>query len=204
MSSNLRSPSAMARFLLTAGIGVGLDLWTKSLAFARLAPYGVETLPNGHVRVILRDDMTQEYTFIKGWLSFKATVNQGAVFGLGQGQRFLFIFVSFIAIAFIVYLFSTSGRQRVYQLVLGLLLAGVIGNLYDRAVLGYVRDMIWIFPNRLLFHTGREVFPWIFNVADSLLCIGVGLIFLYSVIGLFRSQEKQPAPDEKADMKTKT
>ncbi len=186
-SDNFRSPAALARFLLTAAIGVALDLVTKSLAFAKLAPWGLEEFPGGQVRVIVRDEVAQEYRFIPHWLHFRAMANQGAVFGIGQQQRLLFLVVSALAIAFIFYLFSSSGRQRFYQFVLGLLLAGVIGNLYDRATQGYVRDMIYIFPHRLLFHTGREVFPWIFNVADSLLCIGVALIFLHSVLGIFRS-----------------
>lgn len=186
-ADNFRSPAALGRFLLTAAVGVGLDLWTKSVAFAKLAPYGLETLANGRVRVAPSNENLQEYAFIPRWLHFRAMANQGAVFGIGQGQRAVFIAVSVLAIAFIFYLFSTSGRQKFYQFVLGLLLAGVLGNLYDRAMLGYVRDMIYIFPRRLLFHTGREVFPWIFNVADTLLCVGVVLIFLYSLFGGARS-----------------
>ena len=107
--------------------------------------------------VVRYDDLAQEYRFVPRRLHFRAMANQGAVFGIGQGQRAVFIAVSVLAIAFIFYLFSTSGRQRFYQFVLGLLLAGVLGNLYDRAALGYVRDMIYIFPRRLLFHsTGRS------------------------------------------------
>lgn len=182
-ADNFRSPAALGRFLLTAAVGVGLDLSTKLIAFHRLAPQGLETRIDGRLQV--RDAL--EYEFIPRWLHFRAMANQGAVFGIGQGQRAIFIAVSVLAIAFIFYLFSTSGRQKFYQFVLGLLLAGVLGNLYDRAVLGYVRDMIYIFPRRLLFHTGREVFPWIFNVADTLLCVGVVLIFLYSLFGAARS-----------------
>jgi signal peptidase II len=193
---NFRSPGAVARFLLTAAIGVTIDLVTKSIAFARLAPWGLETFPGGQVRVIVRDETLQEYRFIPHWLHFRAMANQGAVFGIGQGQRLLFLVVSVLAIAFIFYLFSSSGRQKSYQFVLGLLLAGVIGNLYDRARWGYVRDMIYIFPHRLLLHTGREVFPWIFNVADSLLCVGVAMIFLHSVMGIFYSDDVTDADVE--------
>src|SRR5947209_4329753 len=125
---NFRNPSALARFFLTAGVGVALDLWSKSVAFAKLAPLGVEHLPDGRVLVRVRDDLASEYAFIPRWLHFRAMANQGAVFGIGQGQRTLFIIVSILAIAFIIYLFSNSGRQRFYQFVLGMLLAGVIGN----------------------------------------------------------------------------
>jgi signal peptidase II len=57
-----------------------------------------------------------------------------------------------------------------------MLLAGVLGNLYDRLMLGYVRDMIHALPRWPNF------FPWIFNVADSLLCVGVTLIILYNLV----------------------
>ena len=82
-------------------------------------------------------------------------------------------------------------------MILGLLLAGVLGNMYDRMHFGYVRDMIHALPNsqwpdwvvRLLpaawrppVGRGLDVFPWIFNVADSLLCIGVSAMLLYTFV----------------------
>jgi len=153
MRSPLRSPWALLRFLGTAAVGVTLDLWTKQLAFDRLL--GAEP-----------------YRLIPGWLEFQVTINHGAVFGRFQGQRVLFIIVSFAAVAFLTLLFAGSDRRRSYQVLLGMLLAGVLGNLYDRVAFGYVRDMIHALPRWPGF------FPWIFNVADSLLCVGVGLIVL--------------------------
>lgn len=164
----LRSRVAWACFLLTAVAGIGLDQFTKVVAFRRLA----DVVYWSEGRVIVRQKSV--YPFIPGWLHFEVTANQGAVFGLGQGQRTLFIVVSAAAIGFIFYLFVVSDRQRFYQVVLGMLLAGVIGNLYDRATLGYVRDMIHALPR------WSKLFPYIFNVADSLLCVGVALMILYS------------------------
>ena len=178
-SANFRSKPALLCFLIPAAIGLAVDLYTKQVAFARLAPWDVERRESGRVVVNIPPGEEQPvYRLWPRWLHFQAMANQGAVFGIGQGQRWLFLSVSVAAIGFIIYLFATSGRQRFYQFILGLLLAGVLGNMYDRLTLGYVRDMIYIFPSRILF--GREVFPWIFNVADSLLCVGVALIFLYS------------------------
>jgi lipoprotein signal peptidase len=182
---NLRSAPALGRFLGIALIGVVLDLWTKYLAFDRL--------PRGG-----------SYEFIPGWLHFHAVVNYGAVFGLGQGQLALFIIVSVLATAFLTFLFLSSGRQRFYQVLLGMLLAGVLGNLYDRVVYGHVRDMIHIFPGwsnplwtllpvtRNWFPGWHELFPWVFNIADALLCVGVGLMIVYNL--LVSPEEKRPAP----------
>ena len=156
MSEAFRSPAAICRFFLVAGIGVALDLWSKALAFANLTPGA-------------------PYQVIPGWLQFDVVRNHGAVFGLGQGGRVIFVIVSFGAIVFLTYLFSTSGKRWGYQILLGLLLAGVIGNLYDRITRGYVRDMIHIFP------AWQNLFPWVFNVADSCLCVGVSLMVIYTL-----------------------
>jgi signal peptidase II len=166
MPSALRSPAAILRFVLTAAIGTGLDLWTKSLAFSKLTLHG------------------DAYTVIPGWLDFEIVINRGAVFGLGQGARILFIAVSVGAILFLSYLFATSGKRWVYQILLGLLLAGVLGNLYDRVTLGYVRDMIHALPG------WKNFFPWVFNVADSCLCAGVALMLIYSMVAEYRGKKE--------------
>jgi signal peptidase II len=170
---NFRSPAALACFFLTAAIGLGLDLWTKKVAFDHLL-ISITTTADG---IVIPRSHTHE--FIPGWLHFHVTANQGAVFGKAQGFRWLFIVASIAAIGFLAYLFASSGRLRWYQLILGMLLAGVLGNLYDRIVFGYVRDMIYILPNRTWPGTERELFPWIFNIADSYLCVGVFLMILY-------------------------
>ena len=157
MPRPLLSPAALCRFFLVAAVGVGLDLWTKSLAFSKLALAG------------------EPYRLIPGWLEFEVVINHGAVFGLGQGGRVIFVIVSIGAIVFLTYLFSTSRDRWGYQILLGMLLAGVIGNLYDRVTFGYVRDMIHIFPG------WPKLFPWVFNVADSFLCTGVSLMVIYSL-----------------------
>ncbi len=174
----LRSPVALACFLGTAIAGIGLDLWSKSAAVANLK-------------------YASPRHFIPYLLRFEYTENHGAVFGLGQGQQAIFLIVSVAAIVFLIYLFLTGGRSRFYQIVLGMLLAGVVGNMYDRLTFGYVRDMIhglpgvywpgWIAERLPLAWRppmgGRlEVFPWIFNVADSLLCVGVAAMIIYSFV----------------------
>ena len=177
-TDNFRSPLALMLFFGVAAVGAALDLWTKALA--------VEHLRDGGVR-----------HFLAGWIHLTYTENHGAVFGIAQGARPIFLAVSVGAIVFLAFLFMTSGRARLYQLILGLLLAGVIGNMYDRVYYGYVRDMIhalpgWRWPQWLVNYFPRswqsrdgeplEVFPWIFNLADTYLCVGVGAMLLYSFV----------------------
>jgi signal peptidase II len=165
--SSLRSPPSYLRFYLAAFIGLALDLWTKSLAFSRLT------------------DAADSYRFMPGWIEFERVINHGAVFGLGQGDRLVFVIVSIGAIIFLNYLFATSGKRWLYQILLGMLLAGVMGNLYDRLFLGYVRDMIHALPRWPKF------FPWVFNVADSFLCVGVGLMIIYSTVSDLRAKRQE-------------
>src|SRR4051794_19673972 len=90
------SPAALLCFFGTFVIGLSADLVSKSMA--------VEHLQFGQSQIVLPHVARLEYT-----------ENRGAVFGLGQGQRSLFLVVSVAAIAFLVYLFATSGRSRMYQ-----------------------------------------------------------------------------------------
>ena len=176
----LRSPAALARFVLIAAVGLWADLYTKAWAARRL----------GDGQVI---------TAVPGWLQFEFVKNPGAVFGVAPGRTWVFLIVSFLAVGFLTYLFALSGRRRGYQLVLGMLMAGVLGNLYDRIQFGYVRDMIhgipgWQWPagfHRVLHFLPTDVFPYIFNVADSLLCVGVAVLLVGS---LFAPADPKPAP----------
>ncbi len=147
------SAAAWLRFLLVAIGGLAADLWSKHAAFAFLG-YG----PGSRVQVVIPHILTLE-----------TTLNNGAVFGIGQGLAILFILISLVAMAFVVYVFMSSlRRQWIIHVALGLILAGAMGNLYDRLFNhGRVRDFI------LLTH-----WPFDFNLADTMLCIGVPLLII--------------------------
>ncbi|MEM7680878.1 MAG: signal peptidase II [Planctomycetota bacterium] len=120
-------------------------------------------------------------------LELKLVVNAGAVFGLGQGQRWLFIAASLLATGVILYLFARSpAKAWIAQAPLALILAGALGNLYDRARFGGVRDMFHLFPDVHLpfgwqWSPGvTEIYPWIWNLADASLLIGVFSVLILS------------------------
>ena len=179
-AATLLSPAALARFALTAAVGLGADLYTKAWAAQRL----------GDGQVV---------TAVPGWLEFEFVRNPGAVFGIAQGQRAAFLIVSVAAVVFLTYLFVHSAGKWFYQVVLGLLLAGVLGNMYDRIVYSSVRDMVhalpgWKWPagvHRVLHLRQPDVFPYIFNVADTMLCTGVAIMMVYSVV----AAPAEPKPD---------
>jgi signal peptidase II len=187
-ANTLYSPAALARFFLTAAVGLGVDLWTKSLAVTQLS------------------DRVTPLDVIHGWLQFEFIENPGAVFGIAPGKRMMFLAVSVAAVLFLTYLFSASSKKPFYQIILGLLLAGVLGNMYDRIEVGKVRDMIHILPDwhwpggirHVLKFLPDELFPYIFNVADMLLCTGVGLMLIYS---FFNSTDEVPAKSQVKEVK---
>ncbi len=158
-SSVLCSPSSGIRHLLfwpVFAAGVVLDLWTKNAVFNWL----------GDLR---RDSVT----IINGFLRLQLAENPGAAFGIATGQRSLLVVVSVAALVVVIAVFLFAGTNRkIIQIALALFAAGVSGNLYDRLFNnGLVRDFIDV-----VYWPGRH---WpAFNVADSMLCIAVGLLIL--------------------------
>ena len=204
-----RSPTALACFLLVAALGLVADLTTKSATWQKLVER-VEWIEETGTIMLIRHDLSRpgqpsqyDITVIPNGLEVTAVANQGAAMGLGQGKKTLFVLVSFAAILVLFYFYAHSDGRHLYQAVLGLLLAGVVGNLYDRLVHGYVRDMIHIFPGVLWSDLADrlpsvELFPWVFNLADVFLCIGVPAVLLF---GLFARDDvdemgAQSAPEQ--------
>jgi signal peptidase II len=209
--SAIRSVRAHVRLWLLALLGLAADLWSKAWAFDHLKP--------GEVR-----------PFISGLLEFRLSLNPGALFGLGSGLVPVFIVASIAALGFVVYLFAGTRRnQWILHAALALILAGALGNLYDRTFerrdmlrlanedgrgpitvlgdiegdrsapvisfrpwlhsvrridrkdlvepprrVGVVRDFL-----KFQLKVGeRDVWPWVFNLADVFLVIGVGVLLI--------------------------
>ena len=102
--------------------------------------------------------------------------NEGSAFGFlndaGGWQKWFFNGISIVASVVIIYLLKKHTDEKLFCAGLALVLGGAIGNLYDRITLGYVVDF-------LNFHVNNHYWP-AFNVADSAICVGVGLLLLDS------------------------
>ena len=100
--------------------------------------------------------------------------NRGAAFSFlsdaGGWQRTLFIGIAVLATAVIVAMLLRHSGERLFSAGLALILGGALGNLWDRIVLGYVVDF-------LDFHALGWHF-WAFNLADSAITVGAGLLIL--------------------------
>ena len=181
-----RSPRAWALLLVVVAAGLSLDLVSKWWAFRAVADAPVELryeeiagnpsyrLPwHAGVRVIPGD-----------LLDFRLVLNHGAVFGLGQQRRPVFVAFTVLAVvgATAVFGWWTKAGATQVHLGIGLVLAGGLGNLYDRLTIGAVRDFLhmtprWNLPLDLRWPGGSsELFPWVFNVADVLLLAGMALL----------------------------
>ncbi len=108
--------------------------------------------------------------------------NTGAAFSLFEGGFLLFVVVTAVALAMIVYFHrSFVGRSRWLQVILGVVLGGTLGNFIDRVRFGYVTDWISV-------GIGSTRWPT-FNIADS--GVVVGIILLVVVLTFFTDQQQQ-------------
>lgn len=103
------------RLWTVAMLGLVADLWTKAWAFRELGPH-------------------ESREIIHNLASYKLSLNPGALFGFGAGLAPVFVGASVLALMFVLYLFANSSVKRwSMHIALGLVLAGALGNLYDRA-----------------------------------------------------------------------
>jgi signal peptidase II len=182
--SAMRDGRALLVFFAVAAMVLAADLFLKEWSFAHVAGVpvvlhhagatGPEIVPQHDAMVV-----------VSKVLSLRLTVNRGAVFGLGAGGRPFFIAMTLIALVVILTMFSRSPRgARLLHVTLALILAGALGNLYDRIVFGAVRDMLYLFPGVNLpfgWHWpggSAELYPWIFNIADVSLVVGIALLMI--------------------------
>ena len=101
--------------------------------------------------------------------------NTGAAWGMFSGAQLLLAFLGFTACVLAV-LFRKHflGSKAIHDIVLGLLLSGIVGNLIDRLRLDYVVDFLHV-------HWNTWHFPC-FNIADSAICVAAFCIIAFQFI----------------------
>lgn len=115
-------------------------------------------------------------------LHFTYVENRGAAFGMLKDHRWVFMIISTVAIiGIIVYLSLHYKDGKLQALSLSMLIAGGIGNMIDRIVLGYVIDFI----DFTLIDFA------VFNIADSCVCVGVALLMLCLIIETIKSYKEE-------------
>ena len=198
MVATWRSAQAWAVLLGVTAVGVVLDLWSKSLAFSRVAGTPVElyredVLAVGAARIGTLLPQHDPVSVVPSVLELTLVLNPGAVFGVGAGQRWFFVVFTLAAGSFATWLFCTWTRRQDWlaHSAIALILAGGLGNLHDRLRFACVRDFLHPLPGvelpfGLAWPGGEtEVWPWVSNVADALLLIGIGVL----LVKLWRTPE---------------
>ena len=109
-------------------------------------------------------------------LDFTYIQNRGAAFGSLTGARWVFMIASVVMIIIITCYVISNRKTMSYPtvLTLALIVGGGIGNMIDRVALGYVIDFIDV---KFL-----SFWKWIFNVADSFVCVGAFLLVIIFII----------------------
>jgi signal peptidase II len=155
-------------YLLASLAVLFLDQWTKGL-------------------ITRTFDVHQSSTVVANFFDVTYVRNSGAAFGLFASVDSSLKAVILNTVAVLVFLvvsgyaLRTSHKSVRLQTGFALILGGAVGNLLDRVRFGYVVDF-------LDFSIAGHHWP-AFNVADSAICIGVGLLFL----DMLRSEEERPA-----------
>lgn len=130
------------------------------------------------------DFRSQEISIIDGFFKLVYWGNTGSAFSLFSGQNHL---LAFIAVGAIIAIYFFRGFFEIHhplgRWAMGLINGGIVGNLIDRLVHNYVVDFLFFYTQR---KSGAAIVSEIgfpaFNVADTAITTGIGLIFLLSAI----------------------
>lgn len=136
-----------------------------------LSVIGASILVDQIVKIIISSTMSVGETIpvIKDIFHFTYIRNEGAAFGMLSEHRWVFMIISSVAIVTMcIYLFKFCKERMLTRIGIALVIGGGIGNMIDRIFLGYVVDMI----------DCRFIDFYVFNVADSCVCVGAGIVFL--------------------------
>ena len=171
LNSLIRTPNR--RIALIALVVIALDQLTKQVVLRFLG-------------------YSQEKVVIEGFFKFVHWGNTGAAWSLFRGNNEVLAGVAVVAL--LVLFLSRhhfDSRTLLSQVAFGLIFGGIVGNLIDRLWAGHVIDFIYFYLER---SNGAEIgFP-AFNVADSAICTGVGLVFLITWLSDHKAKAVESAP----------
>lgn len=190
-----RSTRALILCALATVAFVALDLWTKDLAVDNLSRDRIGAAPevcaDGGMRGMQRFP-GEAHVVVEDYLEFRYAENCGAAFGLLDDaptlvRQIVFGSAGVIATVVLFMLFFRGSGGVLFAWSVPLIVSGAVGNLVDRARLGYVVDFI-------RFHLADSWEYPTFNVADITITIGVVLLVIDSIL----EERRKGASDPKA------
>lgn len=133
---------------------------------------------------IINLKLYETFPIINNVFHFTYVRNEGAAFGILKDHRWVFLVISTVAIiALSVFLWKKRNDSKLLCTAMSFIIGGGIGNMIDRLSLGYVID----------FLDFRIINYPIFNIADSFVCVGVGLFALYIILDEVNEYKKNKA-----------
>ena len=197
-------------FVSIAVFGFAADLGTKSWIFSHLGNW--ETQPASAWESKTPPSQRPPIWLVDQVFGFETSLNEGALFGMGQGKGWIFASLSILAlIGILCWLFiAGAARDRWLTIALGCVTAGILGNLYDRVGLPNLVWTAFADPRRghtagapvyavrdwLHFKIDSLHFDWpIFNIADSLLVCGAAILLCHA---LFSRDQSVPSKSSQA------
>ncbi len=180
-NANRRRTISGCLFIALAGGTAVVDLWTKDAIWELIGVVQAGDPPS----VIHQERLH----IIPNFFTLEATYNRGAFYGIFAGHTGWLAVLSALAVVVIVVILYVAMRQPTlpsvwFVVALGLICGGTLGNFYDRALIGAVRDWIkWY----VVWNGDEKVWPN-FNIADSGICVGVSLLILLEIVNSVRTK----------------
>jgi signal peptidase II len=168
---------ASSKKFAKSGSGQGLVLWLGIALLVLLIDQFTKVLVLGAFQLGDSTPVTSFFNLVR-------VHNHGAAFsflaGAGGWQRWFFTGIGVVAALFMLWMLRSHAGQTLFCLAISLILGGAVGNVIDRLLHGYVVDF-------LDFFWGRWHFP-AFNVADSAITLGAGLLILDEILRVRRGR----------------
>lgn len=124
------------------------------------------------------------FPLINDILHFTYVENRGAAFGMLANNRWVFMIASVVGIlAIVAWMLVSKPKGRWVQCAMSLIIGGGIGNMIDRVRLGYVVDFI----------DCRFIDFYVFNIADSCVCVGCAMVILWVIMEEIKEQKAKKA-----------
>lgn len=130
----------------------------------------------------------EPFVLIEGVLRFTYVENDGAAFGSFGDHRWIFMIVSTVGIiGLLIYLWKFRPDSKLACTAISMIIGGGIGNMIDRVF--YKGTLPWTQGKNVVidfidFCAFPKIWPWVFNIADSFVCVGAGLMIVWCVWSL--------------------
>ena len=149
---------------------------SKKVYILALVIFIIDQLSKAIVSTYLK--LNESIMIIKDFFYIRYINNTGASWGILSNSRMLLIILSFIAIIILIRYMYSFKKTKLNLVGFGFLLGGILGNLSDRILHGYVKD----FLDFIIFNYD---FP-VFNIADIFIVLGVIIL----IISIIRGEDK--------------